>query len=157
MMTLFEKCFKQTTFGVAAGLGLHLGTIDCSRSFSPTQAMLELDTNEWYWRFFRGLSVSPETLAEEVIADIGAGESKSFMMHDHTLSKWRELFTPRFWDRRCWSDADTEHGRDQEVLAKADAAWREVLAEAPAPQVDEELVEQVRRVVAKATAELGTV
>jgi trimethylamine:corrinoid methyltransferase-like protein len=154
MMAAFEKCFKRTVFGCAVEVGLHLGTIDCARAFSPTQAMLDLDYNEWSWRFFRGLSVSAETLALEVIADIGCGEGKSFLGHDHTLANWRSLWTPRFWDRRTWQDGETESRRDLEVIEKADAKWREILAAAPAPQVNEALVEDVRRVVARARREL---
>jgi trimethylamine:corrinoid methyltransferase-like protein len=155
MMAAFEKCFKRTVFGCSVGVGLHLGTIDCARTFSPTQAMLDLDYNEWSWRFFRGLSVSPETLALEVIADIGCGEGKSFLGHDHTLANWRALWSPRFWDRRVWQDGETEKRRDQEIVAKADATWREILRNAPAPQVNEALVEEVRQVVARARQELA--
>jgi len=155
MMAAFEKCFKRTVFGCAVEVGLHLGTIDCARAFSPTQAMLDLDYNEWAWRFFRGLSVSPETLAVEVIADVGCGEGKSFLGHDHTLANWRTaLWSPRFWDRRTWQDGETESRRDLEVIEKADAKWREVLQEAPPPQVDEALVAEVGEVVARARREL---
>lgn len=154
MMAAFEKCFKRTVFGCAVETGLHLGTIDCARAFSPTQAMLDLDYCEWSWRFFRGLSVSPETMALEVIADIGCGEGKSFLEHDHTLANWRGLWTPRFWDRRAWQDGETEGQRDLEVTAKADAKWREILETTPPPQVNEALVAEVGEIVARARQEI---
>ncbi|MCE5237004.1 trimethylamine methyltransferase family protein [bacterium] len=154
MMAAFEKCFKRTVFGCAVGLGLHLGTIDCARAFSPTQAMLDLDYSEWSWRFFRGLSVSPETLALEVIADVGCGEGKSFLQHDHTLANWRCLWSPRFWDRRAWQDGETESRRDREVIEHADAKWRKILAAAPPPKVNEVLVAEVGEVVARARRDL---
>ena len=155
MMAAWEKCFKRTALGCSAGVGLHLGTIDCARAFSPTQAMLDLDYNEWSWRFFRGLSVSPETLALEVIADMGCGEGKSSLGHDHTLGNWRSLWSPRFWDRRSWQGGEIEIRRDHEVIEKADARWREILEAAPAPEVNQALVEDVRAVVNRARRELA--
>lgn len=154
MMAAFEKCFKQTTYGAADGVGLHIGTLDCGKAFSPTQAMVELDMNEWYWRFFRGLSVSPETLAVELIEEIGCGESKTYLDHQHTLEHYRELFMPRLWDRGFWTDGETEHRKDLEIVEKADAKWREVLAGAGEPHVNGEMVERVRQVVARAQRDL---
>jgi hypothetical protein len=69
-------------------------------------------------------------------------------------TNWRSLWSPRFWDRRVWQDGETEKRRDVEIIAKADAAWREILRNAPAPQVDEALVAEVRQVVDRARREL---
>ena len=57
--------------------------------------------------------------------------------------------------QEAWQDGEVEKGRDREVIERADAKWREILEAAPAPQVNEALVEEVRHVVDRARRELA--
>ncbi len=61
-------------------------------------------------RFMRGIPVNAETLAEDVIADIGPGGH--YLRHDHTLKHFRqELWRPTLMDRQnfhAWQESGSK-------------------------------------------------
>ena len=48
--------------------------------------------------FTRGVLIDAETLALDVIHDVGPGGQ--FMLHQHTMKNWRELWSPTLYDRQ---------------------------------------------------------
>jgi trimethylamine--corrinoid protein Co-methyltransferase len=56
-------------------------------------------------RFARGMGISAETLAVDVIKEVGCGPPGQFLQHDHTYNHFRtEQFMPRLFVRDAWSN-----------------------------------------------------
>jgi trimethylamine--corrinoid protein Co-methyltransferase len=54
-------------------------------------------------RILRGIPVNDETMALDVIADVGPGGH--YLEHDHTYERFRtEIWRPKFLDRQRWDD-----------------------------------------------------
>jgi len=61
-------------------------------------------------RLMRGIEVTPETLAANVIRDVGPGGH--FLASEHTLTHFkREFWFPRLMDRARWEDWQADGSR----------------------------------------------
>jgi len=65
-----------------------IGQLETELSLSPEQAVIDDEMATSLLRAQRGIDVSPETIALDVIRD--AAKSRDFIAHDHTLSHFRE-------------------------------------------------------------------
>jgi trimethylamine---corrinoid protein Co-methyltransferase len=151
----WEKCFKQMAYAMYAAPALTIGSLEGAATFSPTQAMLELDLCRQMWRFLAGFEVTPETLAVQEIIDVCAADGKSFLQTDHTFRHYREaLSESEFLRRGPWTDGPTEWAQQERILDEADAKWRAAKADYIPPDVDEEQLREVDKIIAKARAVL---
>jgi trimethylamine--corrinoid protein Co-methyltransferase len=67
---------------------------------SFVQLMIDLEITSYFQRLLDGIQVTPETIAEEVIAEV-APTGARYLEHDHTLKHFRhELWLPELADRR---------------------------------------------------------
>jgi trimethylamine--corrinoid protein Co-methyltransferase len=106
-----------------AGLNLihDVGYMDNAMVCSPAQLVLGNEAIGWTKRFIRGVRVSPETIARDVIASVGPGGH--FLQQKHTLSHFREeLWRSQLLTRKSHTDWQKEGARDmaervQEKLA----------------------------------------
>ncbi|MBI2940812.1 MAG: trimethylamine methyltransferase family protein [Chloroflexi bacterium] len=77
-------------------------------------------------RILRGIEVSDETLAVDVIKEVGPGGH--FLESEHTLRTFRqEFFFPQLFDRRSIADWQTRRGVPVDVVARARV--RQILSE----------------------------
>lgn len=82
-------------------------------------------------RMRRGVAVTPETIAQEVIERVGPGGN--YLAEDHTVSHFRkELWFPKLWDRKTWAVWEAEGAKD--VAARA--AEKLAAFEAKTPPLD---------------------
>ena len=91
------------------GLGLLYG----SRVFSYEQLMMDCEIYGIVRGMLRGIPVDDETLALESIAEVGP--AADYLTHPHTRKHMRELFRPRYLDRRtigAW-ESEPERARDR--------------------------------------------
>ena len=97
-----EKSFgfaAQTSAGVSLIWGV--GQLESEMTFSPAQAVIDDEIISYVRRHARGVEVSDETLALDVVREVGIGGS--FLDAQHTLRHFREeLWEPMilFRDRR---------------------------------------------------------
>jgi trimethylamine--corrinoid protein Co-methyltransferase len=106
-----------------AGLNLihDVGYMDNAMVCSPAQLVLGNEAIGWTKRFIRGVRVSPETIARDVIASVGPGGH--FLQQKHTLSHFREeLWRSQLLTRKSHTEWQKEGARDmaervQEKLA----------------------------------------
>ncbi|MGB9722809.1 MAG: trimethylamine methyltransferase family protein [Chloroflexia bacterium] len=102
-------------------------------------------------RLLRGIEISPETLALEVIHQVGPGGN--FLKSPHTARHCREVWYPRLFDRHAYA-AWVEAGRPDPVSRAREVA-REVLAtHRPAP-LPSDVREVLHAIVAEADARAG--
>jgi len=94
--------------------------------------------------FRRGIKVTPETLAYEVIVDVGPGGN--FLMEPHTVEHCRtEFWQPEVYSRQsleAWMAA----GRP-DVAGRARQRWQQLLAEHQDPPLDAATARQLRAYV----------
>ena len=155
LQAAYEKTYKQMALGLCLGPALTVGGLEGCATFSPTQAMLEIDLNQGLWRFFQGIDCSDERLATDEIITACNADLKSFMQTDHTLDNYREaLWDPEFLLRGPWTDGATEWTQANSLLDAADEKWRELLKQYEAPEVDEDQLREVEGIIDRARAEL---
>lgn len=121
---------------------------ECSKAASPSI------TGSWCWIVnftVHGIPVNDETLAVDVIKEIGPG--KDFLMHQHTFDRMRRQSRAELIDRQirgAWEEAgaDTAYERG---LAKA----RWILENHRPDPLPDEVLEKIRSIVAETERELG--
>ena len=142
----FESMFGLLT-AVNSGIDfvLHAGGILSSYlSFSYEKFMLDDEMCGMVRRFRRGIAVTPETLAYDVIARVGPGGN--FHVEPHTVKRCRrEFWQPDVCDRNGL-EAWMAGGR-QDAVARARRRWQELLAEHQDPPLDETTARQLQAFV----------
>jgi len=131
-----------------SGVGLvwGVGQLESEMTLSPAQAVIDNEILRYVRRYLRGVDVTDETLALDVVRDVGI--SGSFLGTDHTLMHFRsEFFEPSIlfrqkradWDaagQKTLSDAAEdcvdaliEQERAPCLTAEQDAALKEIEAD----------------------------
>jgi trimethylamine:corrinoid methyltransferase-like protein len=155
----FEKAFE--AMAVSAYTGDHpqlgAGLLDSGRMFSPLQLLIDREFQSFLWRFSAGMEVNEEQIALDLIASVGSGLGASYLDSDHTLHRYREsLWFPGLVDRKVWRGEEQEEHPDAQLLERAQAQFRDVMSRYRPPEVDPQMLTEVRQVVTKARRELVT-
>lgn len=99
-------------------------------------------------RGLRGIEVNPESLAYDLISEVG--QRGNYLSTEHTLRHFRkELFLPSLFDRRGFGERSEG---DMEIMEKARLRVKEILSqpyESPLPAETEEAMEKILRQVLK--------
>ena len=103
-----------------------VGILEGGKTFCPEQAMVDLEIARYVRAYCGdgGIDVSDDTLAVDVIRQVGIGGS--FLEHEHTLQNFRQrTWFPDLMDRRLSQGPDKD--RETEMLAAAHRQWRQVV------------------------------
>ena len=123
-----------------ANVNAGAGSLACVGTVSLEQLVIDDDLYGHLNRHIDGMVVSEETLAAEVIADVGPG--RTFLMEKHTLAHFREehYFSPLASRQNApaW-----EAGGERDVVDRAAERVREILA---APTESHLSAEQLREI-----------
>jgi trimethylamine--corrinoid protein Co-methyltransferase len=104
----------------SVGIGT-MGHLENAVTFSPQQLVIDNEIAGAVRHMLKGFEVSPETLALDVIKEVGPGGT--FIGHAHTLTNFRkELFLSKMFDRLNWDAAAKQSPRGIEEKAKMVAA-----------------------------------
>jgi trimethylamine--corrinoid protein Co-methyltransferase len=134
-----------------ANLIYGLGMLESGMTFDFGQLVLDDEIAGMVKRVVGGIPVDDETLAVDVIAEVGA--FKDFLSLDHTMRHMREHSQPRVIDRRVREDWATAGSTD--AYTRATEKARELLeTHAPLP-VGEDAREQMRGIIRETEQELG--
>lgn len=119
------------------------GLLHGSRVFDFAQLVMDAEIYSALWHVARGIVVDDETLALDVIREVGPGGS--FLAHRHTRRAAREMWVPELIDRRPYEvwEKDRVGARER---AQEKARW--ILANHRPEPLDEELAEELQRIVA---------
>ncbi|MCU0917864.1 MAG: trimethylamine methyltransferase family protein [Planctomycetes bacterium] len=155
LQAAFLKTYRQMAFGSTVSLPLSIGALDNGAAFSPTQAMLDVEMNEAIYRFAHGIEVNDDTCAVDLINDLLFCEHGTYLESEHTLSHFRQVgWNPRLFDRSYFDHTQPAPCGDERILRQADQAWRQLVANQPAPTLDRAFRRELDRIVTAAKTEL---
>jgi trimethylamine--corrinoid protein Co-methyltransferase len=134
-----------TTVNSGIDLVVHAaGILSSYLAFSYEKFVLDDEMCGMVRRFRRGIAVIPETLAYDVIANVGPGGN--FLTEMHTVKRCRsEFWQPAVCDRgglEAWMT-----GGRQDAVARARQRWQQLLAEHEDPPLDETTARQLQAFV----------
>ena len=128
-----------------------VGLVNCGKGFSAEQALLDLEVARYVQEASKGISVTPESLCLDLIRAVGTGGS--FLAERHTLANMRKaIWYPLLMDRTI--SLSPESDREQDMLEKASARKKEVLAKADY-EIGRDGAREIERILAQATRALS--
>jgi trimethylamine--corrinoid protein Co-methyltransferase len=139
-----------TTVNCGVDFVLHAaGILSSYLAFSYEKFVLDDEMCGLVRRFRRGFAVTPETIAYDVIAEVGAGGN--YLMEMHTVKRCRtEFWQPSLCDR-SGLEAWVQGGR-QTALDRANQRWKKLVAEHEDPPLDGTTAHQLLEFVEKHTS-----
>lgn len=126
------------------------GMLYGSRIFSFEQLLLDCEIYSAIRAVAGGIPVNDETLALDVIKDVGVGGN--FIAHKHTRRHIADLWQPRFIDRRPYSAWEAD-GKGAREWANDRARW--ILENHRPVPLDEKLAAELSRIIASVERDLG--
>jgi len=123
-----------TTANSGVDFVLHsAGILSAYLAFSYEKFVLDDEMCGMVRRLRRGFTVSPETLAYDVIAKVGSGGN--YLMEDHTVERCRsEFWKPGVCDRgglEAWMA-----GGRRDAVARARTRWQKLIRDHKDPEID---------------------
>jgi trimethylamine--corrinoid protein Co-methyltransferase len=130
----------------ATGVGT-MGHVENALTFSFEQLVIDDAIAGYIRRMLRGFQVDEETLAFDVIKEIGPGGS--FLSHPHTAASFRqEFYLPDIVERMSYAAWETQEVRGMEAKAREKA--RRILAEHQPQPLDASQEREIDAIVATA-------
>ena len=125
--------------------------LECGKTLCPAQLLLERELSLGVNIFGRSIDPTDDNISLDAILDIGIGFERSHIETEHTLRHFSSsLWLPELIDRSGWNGFEGE----EEMLRKAQARVNELIAEYKKPEVDEEKLARMRKVVERARKEM---
>ncbi len=146
-----EQAMIESTFGALthaqAGVNVvwGVGQLDSEKTISPAKALMDNEVIGMMRRYLRGIEVNPDTLAEEVVREVGiAGH---FMGAMHTFEHFRtEFYEPKLLNR---VSRDNWAGKGSRTLSEVAAeAARKILTAERQPLLDADKLAELQRIEA---------
>ncbi len=135
----------------AVGIGT-VGHLENAVTFSPQQLLIDNEIFRYMRRALQPIEVNEETLALDIIQEIGIGGN--YIQSDHTLKHFREeLFLSDLFETMSWAAAHEQglQGMESKALEMAQAIWHQE----PEPVIEEDKIKAIDKVVAKAEQALS--
>jgi trimethylamine--corrinoid protein Co-methyltransferase len=136
-LTLFDEMLN------GANLVHDIGYLDCAMTGSLELVALCDEIIGWLRRYFRPLDINEDTLALDLIHEVGP--DGHFVETDHTLRHVREDWIPSLFDRRNYQRWSADGATTFEQ--RANRKVKDVLASHCAPSLPTGIVERLQRIV----------
>jgi trimethylamine--corrinoid protein Co-methyltransferase len=139
--------------GALAGADLiaHLGIAGPDQGASLAQLVVDNEMVAFVKRTLQGIRVDEESLAVDLIAEIG--HDGQHLSHPHTVTHFRnEMWIPKLWDRRNWDTWLQDGGRSMADLANERV--HDILTQHRSEPIDEHLAREIDGIVEAATRHL---
>lgn len=130
-----------------SGAGLLFG----ARLFALEEMVLDAEIFGLLRHLAGGMRVDDETLAVDVIAEVGP--AGNFLAEDHTIAHMRDLWQPRLFDRGTWEEWEASERQGPRNRARDHA--RALLASHVPPPLADGVGEELDRIVAAFSREAG--
>ena len=134
-----------------ANLIYGLGMIEMGMTIDYGQLVMDNEFARMINQVVEGIPVNDETLAVDVIHEIGVG--KNFLSHDNTFKHMRSQSQPKLIDRR--TREDWEAGGRTDIYQRALEEARYILENHKPEPLPENVIATIRSIVAESEAELG--
>lgn len=132
---------------LAGGNIIHdLGYLESGLTFSFVQLVLCDEIVSWIKAFTKEFEVSDETLALDMIAELGT--DGDFLNTDHTLKHYRERWYPTYFERSNYDSWLKKGGKD--FVQRATETVNQVLAEHKPEPLAANVREKLREIVQRA-------
>jgi trimethylamine--corrinoid protein Co-methyltransferase len=132
----------------ATGIGT-MGHLENALTYSPQQLVIDNEIAGAVRRMLRGFEVTPETVALDVIKEVGIGGH--YMGHLHTAEHFREeTYLSDLYERLSWDNAWTQPVRGMEEKARVRA--RELMRQERAPVLGSEQARAIDEIIREAWA-----
>jgi len=130
---------------VMSDMLLGVGLLHGSRIWSYPQMLMDCEIFSIIHKMMQGIVVDDETLALDAIHAVGPGGN--FLSQKHTRKHMREMYLPRYMDRRPYNAwQEKQDGAQDWALAEA----RRLLAEHQPKELDPQLDKELQRIIAAA-------
>jgi trimethylamine--corrinoid protein Co-methyltransferase len=148
----YEKGMQLVLCGMAGCSIMHNGGgLEAERLWSPIQAVIDNELNGMVGRILDGINVTTETLAVDVIHEVGPLPG-NFLRTRHTQRLWKEeQFIPRLSDRLSYESWVQEGSED--VVAKAREVTEQIIATHEIDPLPEEQDRELDRILEAVEAE----
>ncbi len=123
-----------------------LGYLESGLTFSFAQLVICDEIVSWLKEFFGGVEVSDETLAVDLIAEVGP--DGQFLNTDHTFRHYRERWYPELFDRATYEVWQERGGKT--LLERATEKVEQILAEHEPDPLPKDVRERLREIVHRA-------
>ena len=134
-----------------ANLIYGLGMIEMGMTIDYGQMVMDNEFARMIKYLVQGIPVNDETLAVDVIKEIGVG--KDFLSHGSTYKHMRTQSQPKLIDRRMREDWQAAGGKD--IYHRALEEARYILENHKPDPLPDDVVAAIRSIVEEAEAELG--
>jgi trimethylamine---corrinoid protein Co-methyltransferase len=129
------------------------GMFESGITFDYGQLVMDNEFAALIKRFLTGMPVSEETLALDLIDEIGP--KGDFLSCEHTLAHMHETATPKLFDRRVRVEWEADGAST--VYERATKEAERVLTEHEVPPLPDEITEQMDAIIAKYDRLVATV
>ncbi len=145
-----EAAINIATAGLIGGNMIHdVGYIEQGLTSSLEMMVASDEIIDMIKRILRGIPVTPETMALDVIDDVGPGGH--FLEHDHTYYRFREeIWRPKLVNRQNW--ADWQAAGAKRYSDRVHERVLEILETETEPLLEEKMYRELRRVCELADA-----
>jgi trimethylamine--corrinoid protein Co-methyltransferase len=128
---------------VMSDMILGVGLLYGSRIFSYEQLLMDCEIFDIIHQMMAGIEVSDETLALDVIHDVGPGGN--FLAQKHTKAHMRNIWLPDYIDRRAY----LEWEKDKEAARNQARARAKALLNNPSPEpLDPKISTEFEKIIA---------
>jgi trimethylamine--corrinoid protein Co-methyltransferase len=130
----------------STGIGT-MGHLENAVTFSPQQLVIDNEIAGAVRRMLQGFEVTPETIALDVIKEVGIGGH--YLAHPHTVANFRrECYLSGLFERLGWDSAWLQEVRGIEEKARVRAA--ELMARETEPPLTREQEQAIDEIVEEA-------
>jgi trimethylamine--corrinoid protein Co-methyltransferase len=134
-----------------ANLIYGLGMIEMGMTIDFGQLVMDNEFAKMIKFLLHGIPVNDETLAVDVIREIGIG--KDFLSHDATFKHMRSQSQPKLIDRRTREDWEASGSTD--IHQRASEKARHILETHKPDPLPDDVLATIRSIVEEAEGELG--
>jgi trimethylamine--corrinoid protein Co-methyltransferase len=116
------------------------GLLNAARLFSFEQLIMDCEIHDLVQAVGQGMTVSPETLAEDVIDAVGP--RRHFLTAEHTRAHLREIWQPSVMERAPWGEWE-RLGRPSANTKAREIACRILASHAPEPLPSSDRIREI--------------
>ena len=128
-----------------------LGMLEMGITFDLTQLVIDNEIAEMIKYTLNGIPVNDETLAVNVIREMGIG--KDYLSHESTYQHMASQSRAQLMDRRMREDWEADGSKD--IYQRAHEKMRNILETYEPPQLSNSVLQDIREIVDEAEKEQG--
>ncbi len=127
-----------------------MGMLEMGVTFSFAQLLIDDGIAKMVHRVISGVDVTDDTLAVDVIKEVGGGQGKQFLTHQHTYDYMRsELSIGGIFDRNVRQTWEMNRG-GKDVAEIANERAKEIIATHKPEPLEKAVQNELRRIVKSA-------